>query len=80
MTEEEVFESVRDAIRVRFGAPKASINRTTVAADIAGWDSVNHAALLMELEVMLGKELPVEDLFSVANVGDLCAQIAGVVA
>ena len=76
MTQDQVFEVVRDIIHVRFGAPKGTITRGTVASDVPGWDSVNHAALLMELESLLGSELPVERLFGVDNLGQLCDEIS----
>jgi acyl carrier protein len=76
MTEDQVFEVARKAIHRRFGAPENTITRGTVASDVPGWDSVNHAALLMELESLLGSELPVEKLFGVENLGELCDEIS----
>jgi acyl carrier protein len=75
MTEDQVFEVVREAVHARFGAPKGTITRGTIASDVPGWDSVNYAALLMELENLLGCELPVEQLFGVENLGELCDEI-----
>ena len=75
MKEEAIFATVCQAINAHFGVPTDRITRDTVAADIAGWDSVNHAVLLMELEGLLGTELPVTELFDVTNVGELCAGI-----
>jgi acyl carrier protein len=75
MTENRLFAVVQEAVHRRFGIPLAAITKETTAADVPGWDSVKHAALLIELESLLGVELPVEELFTVENLGELCYKI-----
>ena len=76
MTEiSQVPEVVRKCISRRFGLAPSSITDATVAADVAGWDSLAYAELLMMIEQGVGVDLPVHDLLHADNVGHLIRTI-----
>ncbi len=76
MTEaRQVPEVVRKCISGRFGIASSSITDTTIAADVAGWDSLAYAELLMMIEQNIGVDLPVHNLLHVDNVGQLIREI-----
>jgi acyl carrier protein len=41
------------------------------AADVPGWDSLNHSILMMELGVALGVDISAEETAKLANIGAL---------
>jgi len=49
----------------------STINETTTADDVDGWDSLSHTVLLMQIEKTLGYDLPLEKTYAASNLGDL---------
>lgn len=47
----------------------------TTAGDIEGWDSLNHARLLLRIEQRYGIDLPAGEIADAENVGDLLAMV-----
>ncbi len=64
-----IAETIKDYIAGYFSVPADSINNTTVADDIAGWDSMANAEIILGLEDKLEIELDVEDLLEMDDVG-----------
>jgi len=64
-----------ECISTQFGVPKSTILETTTASDVAGWDSFGHAQLIMQIEMRLGSELPLEALLDAQDVGGLVALV-----
>ncbi|EBU7498114.1 acyl carrier protein [Salmonella enterica subsp. enterica serovar Enteritidis] len=78
MTENEIQRAVFDIIAGHFNVPIETISRDTVASDIADWNSVEHVALLMEMEDKLGFEFDIERIGDLGDVGefvDECARL-----
>ena len=66
---------IRGVMRDVFDDDTIEITKTTTAADIEGWDSMNHVRLIVAIEQDLGIELPIEMVNELQNVGDLAALI-----
>jgi acyl carrier protein len=71
MSRDIAFDLVARAISNQFGISQSSIRETTVAADVAGWDSFAHSNLLMALEVTLPRPISLHSWLEAENVGDL---------
>ncbi|MBW4035730.1 MAG: acyl carrier protein [Proteobacteria bacterium] len=54
-----------------FGCDPAGISRATTASDVAGWDSLSHAVLLVTVEHEFAIRLNLEQIFDVDDVGGL---------
>ncbi len=52
----------------------------TTAKDIDNWDSLNHVRLLVRIEERYGIDLPIGELESAKNVGELLAIVNRLVA
>jgi acyl carrier protein len=70
---EQTVEVIRKHFRVNDRTP---VNADTTSEDLAGWDSLSHALLIIAIEAHFGVELPPERAFEVENVGALAALIA----
>jgi acyl carrier protein len=67
----EIMERLADIITDHFSCPEKSIDRSTNADDIVGWDSMAHTMVLLRIEDVFAIELPMEQAFVVQNVGEL---------
>ena len=72
---QSILDGVQEIMRSEFRDPTISIDLTTTADDIDGWDSLAHARLILALETRFGVEFPAERLFGLTNVGELVALI-----
>ena len=66
------FEAV---LRRAFPGFRGAFHAGLAAADVAGWDSVAHVNLLMDLEDAFGVEIPPEAAAQVPDVGGLMALV-----
>jgi acyl carrier protein len=48
-----------------------SVTRETVSSDVQGWDSLSHSMLIMGVEEEFGMELPLGEVYALADVGAL---------
>jgi acyl carrier protein len=49
----------------------SSVTRNTVSSDVEGWDSLSHSMLIMGIEGEFAMELPLGEVYELANVGAL---------
>lgn len=68
-----IADTIKDYIAGYFSVPANTIQNSTVADDIAGWDSMANAEIILGLEDSLSIELDVEDLLEMDNVGCMIA-------
>ena len=68
-----IADTIKEFIAGYFSVSAASINNATVADDIAGWDSMANAEIILGLEDKLEIELDVEDLLEMDDVGCMIA-------
>jgi acyl carrier protein len=75
MSSEEVLAQLRGVFReVFFG--DVPLTAATVAADIAGWDSLTHVSLLLAVEETFGVRFSLGETEKTRNVGELVELIA----
>lgn len=76
---EAVTASIQDRVlkvfREVFQAPDLAIHERTKAADVAGWDSLNHINLVLALEEEFAVSFTAHEIGSMADVGDLYAAL-----
>ena len=65
--EQRIYDIIADQLKI----DPATLGPDTTAADVDGWDSLNHSRLLMRLERELDRTIPDHLLFELTNVGEL---------
>jgi acyl carrier protein len=80
VTRTDVFEGTVEVIRKTFRAPDLAVTDETTATEVAGWDSLRHASLLIRLEKRFNVRIPDEAAYNLKNVGELVDSIAALVA
>lgn len=78
--DDQVLAAVRDTIAEQFHVPAETVTEDTIASRVPGWDSLSHTLLLLRIEDRFGIELPADEVFDLANVGDLAGLVARVLA
>ncbi len=73
---DELLHEVASVIGERLMVDPKTITRDTTAEDVDGWDSVTHTLLMMEIERRLSVTLPLDEVFDLANVGELVDLVA----
>lgn len=76
VSNEEVLRRVAKVLQTVLFADPAKISRTTVAADLNGWDSVAHSTIILYLEDEFGLELPLDQTGGLEDVGALADLVA----
>lgn len=71
MTPQEVFGQIARIISSQLNVHESSITRETTADDVPGWDSITHVYIILEVERKFGIKLPADEVFSLANVGEI---------
>ncbi len=61
----------QDVFRAIFSDPVLSINPSTTAKDIDGWDSFTHVTLILAIEKEFNIRFGLGELQSLSSVGDL---------
>lgn len=54
-----------------FNCPVDAIGESTVASDVAGWDSLSQTIFILNLEAAFGVEFELDRIYALNNVGDL---------
>lgn len=66
----EVFRLVSEAIREETGS-YVDVTELTTGSDVPGWDSLAHVRIVLSLGIKLNCEIPIDDTYKAANVGEL---------
>jgi len=72
-------EAILDTLNGIFGdvlSDDVSLTRSTVAADVEGWDSLTHISLMLAVEESFGIKFALGETERAKNVGDLVDLIA----
>lgn len=69
MTRDQALTIISNAIADQFGVAADSVTESTVALDVAGWDSFSNGLLIMAIEEKAGCPLPFDELAEAENVG-----------
>lgn len=71
MTRAELLTKIRDMLADIVDEPDLTITESTVAEDVAEWDSVNHVKLIIALEADLKVRFEPDEISSPQDVGGL---------
>ena len=74
MERAEVYSRLADVFRDVFAREVALADETT-AADVPGWDSLNHITLIGTVEDEFDVKFPMKDVVGMKNVGELVDKI-----
>lgn len=76
MDNKEIFARLNEVFRDVFDRADISVEASTVAADIKGWDSLQHITLMQAVEDEFDVKFSMREIVSLQNVGDIAAIIA----
>ena len=60
-----------DIFRRVFGEPALELHDAMTANDVEGWDSLNHVALISDVEMQFKIKFKLKELMNMDSVGDL---------
>ena len=72
----DLLATINDIFRDVFEDDDLVVDRDTTAADVAGWDSVQHINLVLRIEARFGIRLGSAEVADLQNVGDLIDAVA----
>ena len=71
MAEQEVLAKVQEIIREIFDDPTIVVTKNTTAADVEGWDSLEHINLITRIESAFHVKFSMREAAGFKNVGDM---------
>lgn len=77
MTTDPIPHRVNQVFAGVFADEGLVVDGATTSRDVPGWDSLNHATLIAEIERHFGIKFSLREVMRFHNVGDLCAVIRG---
>ncbi|MGE0740534.1 MAG: acyl carrier protein [Hyphomonadaceae bacterium] len=75
MTEDDIIAVIREAVREETDNSAAEVVATTTSSEIAGWDSLAHVRIVINVESRLGTAIEIAETYSARNVGELAELI-----
>lgn len=76
MTKTEVMEALTPIFREVFDDDSIELNDDMTAADVDGWDSVEHFNLISEIESTFNMRFKMKEVSGMKNVGELAEIVA----
>ena len=76
MNNEEILKTLDQVFRKVLKRDNITLNETTTANDVEGWDSLTNMLLISEIEKTVQLHFSFREIVRLKNVGDLCAAIA----
>lgn len=76
MSRDEIFEKLNEIFQDVFDDEALTVDETTTAADVDGWDSLTHITLLATVEDEFGVKFSMKAVQGLKNVGELADLIA----
>ena len=76
MTEAEVFARLNRIFRKLFDDDSIELSDELTAADVDGWDSVEHFNLISEIESAFSMRFKMKEVSGMKNVGELAEIVA----
>lgn len=76
MTKAEAMEALAPIFQEVFDDDSIELTDETTAADIEGWDSVEHFNLISEIESAFGMRFKMKEVSGMKNVGELAEIVA----
>ncbi|GHV36919.1 acyl carrier protein [Synergistales bacterium] len=69
MTRQEIFSSLNEVFRDVFDEEDLTVDETTTAADVEGWDSFAHVNLVLSVERRFNMKFTMVEVTDMKNVG-----------
>ena len=76
MTHTEILDRINGIVAEVLGTDELSLNLSTTAADVEGWDSLTHVQIMVAVERAFGIRFRTGEMAALANVGELVHRIA----
>lgn len=76
MENKEILETLDKVFRKVLKRDDITLDETTTAKDVDGWDSLTNMILISEIEKTFHLHFSFREIVRLKNVGDLCAAIA----
>ena len=76
MTKAEAMEALTPIFREVFDDDSIELTDELTAADVEGWDSVEHFNLISEIESRFGMRFKMKEVSGMKNVGELAEIVA----
>ena len=76
MTDSEILERVNDIVRDVLAIDNLSLQSSTTASDVDGWDSLTHVQIIVAIEKAFNIRFRTGEMTGIADVGDLVSRIA----
>ena len=71
MSREEILEKLNEVFRDGFDDEEIEVGEETTAADIDGWDSLEHINLIAAVEQEFGVKFTMGQVVTMKNVGEM---------
>lgn len=71
MNKQEINEKLNNVFRDVFDDESISVNESTTAKDIKGWDSLMHITLISSVEDKFNIKFEMKEILKMNNVGDM---------
>ena len=75
MTREEIYVKLNEVFQDVFDDEDITVNDCTVAADVDGWDSLEHINLIVAVERCFGIKFTMGETTGLKNVGEMVDRI-----
>jgi acyl carrier protein len=75
MTREEIYGKLNEVFQDVFDDEDITVNDATVAADVDGWDSLEHINLIVAVERCFGIKFTMGETTGLKNVGEMVDRI-----
>ena len=75
MTREEIYGKLNEVFQDVFDDEDITVNDATVAADVDGWDSLEHINLIVAVERCFGIKFTMGETTGLKNVGEMVDKI-----
>ena len=75
MTREEIYGKLNEVFQDVFDDEDITVNDSTVAADVDGWDSLEHINLIVAVERCFGIKFTMGETTGLKNVGEMVDKI-----
>jgi acyl carrier protein len=72
MTHDEILAQINAVFAGVFERPDIVIHEGSTAADVSGWDSLNHTVLIAKVQEHFKVKFSLREVMRFQNVGDLC--------
>ena len=77
MTREEIYGKLNEVFQDVFDDEDITVNDSTVASDVDGWDSLEHINIIVAVERCFGIKFTMGETTGLKNVGEMVDKIIG---